>query len=51
MSTPESKLDTAAAKVASEIAKLKSLWARWEVYAITVGSAILGACAAHFLKL
>jgi hypothetical protein len=51
MSTPESKLEAAAAEVSAKIGEVKSLWTRWEPYAIAVGSAILGACAVHFLKL
>jgi hypothetical protein len=51
MSTPESKLETAAANVTAEIAKVKSLWARWESYAIALGGAIVGGLVDHILKL
>ncbi len=55
MPTPdESDLETAAAKVTNELAatraKVKSLWVRWEPYAIAVASLILGGFLAHLLQ-
>jgi hypothetical protein len=47
MSTPESKLETAAASVTAEMAKVKSLWVRWEPYAIAVGCLIIGGFIGH----
>ena len=49
MSTPEDKLHTAADKVSAEIAKVKSLWSRWEPYAIGVLGFVLGFIACHIL--
>jgi hypothetical protein len=51
MSTPESKLETAAANVTNEIAKVKTLWTRWEPYAIGVAGVVLGGLLVHVLKL
>jgi hypothetical protein len=55
MSTPESKLEAAAASVTTKIdeaqAKVKSLWVRWEPYAIGLGGAIVGGFLTHLMKL
>ena len=40
MSTPEDKLSI-------ELTKVKTLWTRWEPYAIAVGCFILGAFVGH----
>lgn len=42
MSTPETKLDIA-------VTKVKTLWQRWEIYAVFVGGFILGAVVGHKL--
>jgi hypothetical protein len=51
MSTPETKLESAAASVSAEIAKVKSVWARWEIYAVALAGAIVGGGLVHFLHL
>ena len=47
MSTPENKLEAAAASVTAEIAKAKSVWASWEVYIVAAVCLIVGAFVGH----
>lgn len=47
MCTPESKLESAAAKVSSDLSKAKSIWASYEVYIVAAVCLIVGAIVGH----
>jgi hypothetical protein len=49
MSTPESKLETAAAKVSADLSKVKTVWQHWEVYIVAAVCLIVGAIVGHKL--
>ena len=47
MSTPENKLEAAAAKVSADLSKVKSIWASYEVYIVAAVCLIVGAVVGH----
>lgn len=49
MSTPENKLETAAAAVSADIAKAKSVWASWEIWIVAAVCLVIGAVVGHKL--
>lgn len=49
MSTPESKLEALATAATAEIAKVKSVWASWEIYIVAAASLVIGAIVGHKL--
>jgi hypothetical protein len=49
MSTPGNKLETAAATLSADAAKVKSVWQHWEIYIVAAVCLIVGAIVGHKL--